>query len=342
MSLSLLGFREAGVCLLALACSPLIGCASQQQDAKHAHQIGISTEDEVAHEDDDAPALPAQPEAPAETVVQEAARPFSGYRPVDQQNFSEEEFLTTLASADAICIGERHDQPLDHYAQLRALDGLLERRALRGFELGLALEMVTKEAQPVLTAYQEGSLSDEEFEVDSRWAQQWGFPIQYYRPQLSLAVKDGAKLLGLGVDRELTKQIAKGGYEALDEVQLSRLPNIDEKNAAHRRLFDSLMAGHPHTEGQSLDNYYAAQLVWDESMARRSAEWLSARAPSRKLVIFAGTAHCHRTAIPSRIERRERFVVVNVLPVAGGQPLEAEGEHKELVSGYDYQMVFER
>jgi uncharacterized iron-regulated protein len=131
----------------------------------------------------------------------------------------------------------------------------------------------------------------------------------------------------------------------LNQEQTNALPDIDPSDASHRALFDALMTGHP-MEAGSADNYYAAQLIWDEQMARLSADWLSERAPGRKLLIFAGSAHCHRSAIPARIARRTGFTVVSVLPVEGGttravsdNPTSGEAR---LLAGYDYQMVFSR
>ena len=67
----------------------------------------------------------------------------------------------------------------------------------------------------------------------------------------------------------------------------------------HRARFDDLMKDHPDTGG-SLDNLYAAQVLWDETMANTAANWLRERYPARQLVILAGSAHCDRSAIPSR------------------------------------------
>ena len=344
MHLSALGARcemavqrsVVGLVLLAAAG----GCARHSHDAKSV--IGVTTEAEF-EETDDAPQAKVEEEPPPEDVIHRAARPFSGYRVEDQLAMSDEEMLTRLASADAICVGERHDQPLDHYAQYRALSGFLERRKMRGFELAIGMEMVRSENQSLLTAYQTGSLTDDAFEDASRWKQQWGFPIQYYRPQMRLALHHQVEMLALGVDRELTRQVATGGIESLDDESWQKLPEIDADNREHRQLFDELMAGHPQDESgkSSLDNYYSAQLIWDEAMAEKSASWLKSRAPARKLIIFAGVAHCHRSAIPSRIERRGALEVVSLLPVPGGEVKKATGEDAHLVEGYDYQMVFQ-
>lgn len=322
---------HSGLCLLSIGCT---GSTSNSQGAAS----GIEALEEDKPQTQETP-------APAEDVILQAARPFSGYRPADDRSFTDEELITFLASADAVCVGERHDQVLDHYAELRLLQGLGARREFRGFELGLAMEMVRSSEQPTLTAYEHGKITDAEFEDLSKWNDEWGYPIQYYRPQLDFAANHRVQLMGLGVDRELTRQVAETGVEGLTEQQARTLPEVDSSDEEHRALFDSLMQGHPMKSGAA-ENYYSAQLIWDEKMAELSAEWLNGRAPSRKLLIFAGTAHCHRSAIPARLARRTGFTVVSVLPVEGGVarsiPESKESAEDRFVSGYDYQMVFSR
>src|SRR5690606_16716605 len=118
--------------ILGSSAGSLLACTN------HAHRSEVP---KAAAWEDDAVEAKQPAEIPDEDVVRKAARPFSGFRPKDGATFTDEQLITYLAAADAICIGERHDQVLDHYAQLRLLEGLSERRALRGFELGLALEI---------------------------------------------------------------------------------------------------------------------------------------------------------------------------------------------------------
>lgn len=320
-----------GLCLSSVACAGNSG----GQGAATAGLEGLEEEKQGS------PAVPP----PAEDAVPKAARSFSGYRALDGKSFSDEEFITFLASADAVCVGERHDQVLDHYAELRLLQGLGARREFRGFELGLAMEMVRSADQPTLTAYEQLKMGDAEFEEATEWETAWGYPIQYYRPQLRFAADHGVQLLGLGVERELTKTVAEGGIASLDQNQTRTLPEIDGEDKEHRELFDALMEGHPMKPGAA-ENYYAAQLIWDEQMAEVSAHWLGERAPGRKLLIFAGGAHCHRSAIPARIARRTGVTVVSVLPVEGGAPRRVPETpatvEEKLAAGFDYQMVFSR
>jgi uncharacterized iron-regulated protein len=54
----------------------------------------------------------------------------------------------------------------------------------------------------------------------------------------------------------------------------------------------------------SAEPFYAAQVVWDETMADTAARWV-AETPGGLVIVLAGAGHCHRSAIPRRFERRQ-------------------------------------
>jgi uncharacterized iron-regulated protein len=203
---------------------------------------------------------------------------------------------------------------------------------MRGFELGLGLEMVRQSSQSVLANFDAGRLSLDKLQEKTSWDTEWGYSFELFRPALrEAAVFGGVQSLGLGVSRELSHNIAALGLAGLSEKDQRKIPELDRSQASHRQLFDALMAGHPHGDPEKM---YEAQLVWDEKMAQSAAQFLGERSPIRKIVIFAGAAHCHRSAIPSRIERRVMGPVVSVLR-------EAPGQAPEVRAGYDFLVRFQ-
>lgn len=295
---------------------------------------------------------------PPDDVVHRAALPFEGVRGADGALLAKEALLSELARADAICVGERHGDARDHFAQLATIRGLAERQRVAGFELGVGFEMFQRPSQHALDAFGGGRIDVQELVRASQYEKRWGLPIQFYAPQLEAARAARAELIALNARAELTRAIAKDGLSELAPDLKKELPRLDFGSAAHRALFEGLMEGHP--EGD-LDRMYAAQVTWDETMAERTAEWLTARAPLRKLVILAGRAHCARPGIPERIERRGAFRVVSVLPeVVSGHAAPAEepsdpqarqlpdavapapesdGVAAELAAAYDYRFI---
>ncbi|HMJ13528.1 MAG TPA: ChaN family lipoprotein [Polyangiaceae bacterium] len=312
--------------------SALCGCA---HDAKPVGSTSPS-----ALEAPRAPAAPPKPPARdtvPEDSVERAALPYHGLRASDGQMLSASELMDELAVADAICVGESHPNPHDHFAQLCVLRELSTRARTNGRELGLGLEMFEQNAQELLDDYSSREINERELLDRSEWRKRWGFSFSLYRPMIEVARRQGLALLALNAPRELTRQVARHGVKGLPEQERGSLPDMDFKNAEHRQHFHDAMRQHPHGHGSS-ENMYAAQVLWDESMADAAATWLAERAPARQLVILAGRGHCVTSGIPQRMQRRGITRTLNVAPRLGGEPEPEAGGEK---THFDYALIFE-
>jgi uncharacterized iron-regulated protein len=286
-------------------------------------------DDEPATKTDDSTAK----EVPVD-AVEKAARPFTGYRVFDDKVFSHEMILTMLAGADAICFGESHDSVLDHYAELEVVRGLSERRKVRGYELLVGLEMIRTEFQPNLDYYFQSPVPFSELAPKVNFETEWGYPRPFYAPIIETAGLERNRLIALGLARQVSRTVARGGIEALPPEQREALPDLDFAVPDHRRLFDEAMQSHPPVA--EIEQYYQVQVIWDESMAERSVGYLADRSPARKMLILAGAQHCHRSGVPSRMKRRAPHLKIASLRVREGAPL-AEDSYR---SGYDFELVF--
>lgn len=76
-------------------------------------------------------------------------------------------------------------------------------------------------------------------------------------------------------------------------------------------------AQHPHGkfDEAKFERFYAAQLVWDETMAQHVAEALKAPGAPARIVVVAGEGHTRSFAIPDRAARRGASPYLTVLPV---------------------------
>lgn len=242
-----------------------------------------------------------------------------------------------LATSRIICFGEKHDSPEHHFAQRRALEELATRSAAAQRPLGVGFEMFQRPFQPALTGFVAGTLPEEQFLTDSEYRERWGFDFALYRPLLATAREFSLEALALNAPKELTRKVGRGGLAALDASDAKQLPELDLGNAAHKAYFDAAMGDHPMPAGgPSLENMYAAQVVWDETMAETAARWLARSGGTSQLIIFAGAGHCHHTAIPARITRRVNLPVLSVTPVMRSELPELEDRQL-----YDWLIVLE-
>ncbi len=254
---------------------------------------------------------PATPVVP-DDVVQRAAQPFHAKRNADGQELDQRQLLDELAHFDVLCLGEAHDAPRDHYAELAITQGMAERARFSGRALGVGFEMFQAPYSSILQLYGAGRMDDAALRRRTQYDQRWGFPYAYYQPILAFGRSRGLPLKALNAPRELTHAVAEKGLAGLTPKERRQLPELDLDNGAHRAAFEQLMADHPQGEGMNMDNFYAAQVVWDETMASNAANWVADRAPSRQLVVLAGSAHCRQEAIPDRIARRQPLRIANV------------------------------
>ncbi|MET0791302.1 MAG: ChaN family lipoprotein [Polyangiaceae bacterium] len=279
---------------------------------------------------------PAPPPAVPDDIVARSAQPFRAQRNADGHTLNQAQLLDELSHYDVVCLGEAHDAPRDHYAELAITEGLERRARVSGRALGVGFEMFQAPYGDALYRYSIGSLGDAGLRKRTQYDKRWGYPYAYYQPVLALGRAYGLPLKALNASRELTHAVAQQGISDLPKRLRRQLPDdLNLSDPDHRAEFDKLMTHHPQGVGGAnfdADNFYAAQVVWDETMADNAARWVAAHAPSRQLVVLAGSAHCQYPAIPSRIERREPLRVASVRLGA---------ENADDSTGFSYTLLFD-
>lgn len=316
--------RHAALFLVMM--STLAACAARRP-ARSAPEPA-STRQPVAQ-----PTKPARAPLPAD-VVARAAMPWHGFRVADGSRLAPEELLDAIADADALCLGEQHDNPHHHYAQLALLEGLIQIGRMGGRELAVGFEAFQVPAQPFLDDWAARGLDDAELLEATEWSERWGFDFSLYRPLLAAGRRARLPLLALNAPRELTQAIARGGIDSLNQEQRKSLPELDLDDADHRAWFEGMMKRHP-APHSSLNDAYTVQVTWDETMAERAARWLGKRRPARQVVIIAGLGHCRADAVPARVTRRTGARALAIKPLVMAAEADPCGE----LDGFDYGII---
>jgi uncharacterized iron-regulated protein len=280
------------------------------------------------------PAPPKPAPLPADIVAKSALpmHVLAGDRTISEADIGDQ-----LAKSRAICFGETHDSPAHHYAEERALEELARREAAAQHPLAVGFEMFQRPYQAALSGFVAGTLPEAQFLSESQYKERWGFDFALYRPLLETAREYKLTALALNAPKELTRKIGHSGLDSLDAAEKSELPQLDLDNADHKAYFDAAMAEHPMPPGgPAVANMYAAQVVWDETMANTAADWLRQAGNDARLIVFAGAGHCHKTAIPGRITRRLELPVLSVSPVLASQLATFKDRNR-----YDWLVVLE-
>lgn len=260
-----------------------------------------------------------------------AALPFQVLRARGGQVVPWQGFVAELAAADAVCIGEHHPSPHDHWAQLHILEAVSARARDAGRAPGLGMEMFQRTFQGVVDDFVAGRIDESALLSRSAWKDRWGYDWSLYRPLVVLARARGAAILALNTERELTKKVSRQGLGKMAIADRAKLPDLVLDDPQHRAWWTSIMGdmggAHGHSKEEddrpakaaaeaaaADERIYAAQVLWDETMADGASKWL-AGGPRRHLVILAGNGHCHESAIVRRLERRGVKSAVSVHPI---------------------------
>ncbi len=215
------------------------------------------------------------------------------------------EIVDRLKTANVVYLGETHDRDTDRQQQLAILQALFQHKPL-----AIGMEMFQRPAQPLLDLYLAGKITATQLREQTEFDKRWGFEWASYAPILEFAKANRLPVIALNTPTEITRKAAKQGLESLTPTELQYIPpvtDIDRSNLAYQRMVLASYqqhAGIVSIASKSFDRFYTAQLLWDETMAERVAEFIKQN-PDRQMVAIAGSSHIiYGYGIPDRVMRR--------------------------------------
>ena len=199
----------------------------------------------------------------------------------------EKAFWGALADARVIYIAETHDREGDHVYQFELLRGL---RA-RGVGYSIGWEMFETPQQEFLNAWARGSLPTEGLLEKTDWQRRWGHQSGTYEKILRWSRSENIPSVALNAPATLSGKLARG--EALGPEELALIPSGYRPIPGGFEHFSEQLGQNPHVGAagsEGLKRYYAAQLLWDQTMAESIVAYLRAH-PEGKLVVLLGRGH---------------------------------------------------
>lgn len=168
--------------------------------------------------------------------------------------------------------------------------------------------MFQRPFQSVLDDYLAGELTEDELLAQSEYETRWGFDWAFYAPIFRYAKTHQIPLVALNTPAEITRKVAGEGLESLSGKDLQfilPLAEIDVSNEDYRALMREVFAAHGgHGNSDGFENFFAAQVLWDETMADGIVRQLEAE-PDRQAIVLVGEAHVgYGYGIPDRVRRR--------------------------------------
>jgi uncharacterized iron-regulated protein len=227
-----------------------------------------------------------------------------------------EGIIPTLVDRRVVFVGETHNRYDHHLTQLE----IIRRLHARHPRLAIGMEAFQQPFQPVLDDYIAGRLSEREMLRASGYYTRWRFDFRLYAPILRYAREQHLPVIALNLPAELTGKAGREGLDAFTPAERAQLPaTIDRSDAAYTQRLREIYNQHPGT-GRSFDNFLDVQLLWDEGMAERAADYLASH-PDYHMVVLAGSGHlAWGSGIPARLLRRLPVSSAIVLNGWEGEP----------------------
>jgi hypothetical protein len=212
-------------------------------------------------------------------------------------------------SGGALWLGEHHNSAKDHALQAALIRRLAQDPRREG-PVGIGLEQVQVQFQPVLDAYLRREIKMEEMRQQVEWDRRWVWPFENYRSIFEAARELGAPLVALNVNSEDMTAVERQGFAGLSRRKIDQyIPDasgfaefaarrsfsayveyvIQPSYALHRAmgLLEHTMTGEKLEEEMPFRDFLSGRLLWDEAMASRAYSWTRAN-PNGLLIGLVG------------------------------------------------------
>ncbi len=211
------------------------------------------------------------------------------------------EIIGDIAKSRVVFIGENHTAFSSHLNQLKIIKEMYKKNK----KIAIAMEMFQKPYQKYLDAFIAGKITEKEMVEKTEYFDRWKYDYELYRPILLFAKEKGLPIVAINIDREITKKVVGNGIDALSEKQRAQIPNsIDFSTTKYKQQLRMIYAMHQSGSFKDFEEFYHAQLVWDESMAANVVDFMKNN-PEHSVAVLAGNGHImYGYGIPSRVERR--------------------------------------
>ncbi len=230
----------------------------------------------------------------------------------EKQPIGFESLLDQLGERSIVYVGESHNDMDHHDVQLEILKGLYARDP----RLVIGMEMFERSFQSVLDSWTGGTIDRKTFLRQSEWFSRWNFDFSLYEQILVFARENKIRVLALNASRELVGKVGDFGEKALSPGEKAMIAPIDTSDSLHREYIQKVFKAHRKTPGQTFENFYEAQCVWEDTMAETISDFVRTReGENSRVIVFCGSGHMvYKFGIPMRVFRKTGTPYATVLP----------------------------
>ncbi len=242
--------------------------------------------------------------------------PVMGVKPEKMQSL--DDIISSIVDVPVIYVGEGHTMYEDHMVQLHIIRSLHE----NGCRFAIGMEMFQTPFQSSLDNYIAGHITEKKFLKESEYFKRWKYNYHLYREIIDYARAKGISIVALNQKQEIIKKVSRGGIDALTADERKSIPDdMDLSDEKYRQSLKEVFSLHGAGMGMDFNNFYQAQVLWDETMAHSVNEFLVGN-PGYQMVVIAGSGHiAYGSGIPKRLYRLNGKKYVTLVNVKAGSPI---------------------
>lgn len=243
---------------------------------------------------------------------------------VDVKNLDTFQDMMKKASAyKVIFAGESHNEYSHHANQLAVIEYLNNSKK----KTAIAMEMVQYEYLNVVNDFVKGRITEKEMLDGIDYYNNWSFDYSLYAPIFRYARDNNIDIIPLNIERDITSKVFQGQIDNLTEEQALSLPGrMKVMNNKYEDKIKSVFDMHAGSTGKFTD-FFLAQNIWDEIMAKHLADYRKAN-PDTSIVVICGNGHAGKySGIPLRYKRitgEDSFVIMQ------GEYINQEGNNADV------------
>ncbi|MBH0039310.1 ChaN family lipoprotein [Pseudoalteromonas sp. SWN166] len=220
----------------------------------------------------------------------------------------------SLLNADVVLVGEWHTHPGVHLFQAE----LFEQLSVGNKRTALSLEQFSRADQHILNQFVKGEIG-EQYLIDN--TQAWPNYKSDYRALVELAKTNNSDVIAANAPKNIVTCVGRQGISylnKLDETQQSYIAStIDTSPSEYKQRF---MASMHHGSPSQNENYFSAQVAWDETMGESIVNYITAH-KNTQVMHIAGDFHVKNGEGIARVIKRlaPELNVVWISPVTNVQ-----------------------
>jgi uncharacterized iron-regulated protein len=215
-----------------------------------------------------------------------------------------QQIIDAAGKADAVFLGENHDDAVAHYLQSEILKKIFENYGKQKI-VALSMEMFERDVQTILDEYLYDLITEKKFLDDSR---PWNNYKTDYRPLIEFAKQNKLAVIAANAPRRYVNMVSRNGRNSLNVLSkeakkwLAPLP-YKAASEEYSQKFKALMGGMS-SDNHNLSKILDSQTLWDATMAFSISEFLK-RNKNALVVNLNGSFHTEKHL--GTVEQLQKF-----------------------------------